>query len=168
MEKETTTLNEILSHNPCCQGEGEKGGWNQLLEFLGKTEGDDEPLSYSTILESNGLDDALWCLGCHKDEGLVRTFACDCAERALYLFEDKYPDDKRPREAIETARRFIKGEATSEEMAAAGAAAWDAAGAAAGAAAWADARYAARYAAGDAAGAAERKIQSELFVEHFG
>ena len=61
-------------------------------------------------------------------------FACDCAEDALHLFEDKYPDDPRPRNAIETSRRFANGEATREELAAARAAtraaawaAWDSA-----------------------------------------
>lgn len=31
-------------------------------------------------------------------------FAADCAERALPLFEARYPDDRRPRRAIEAAR----------------------------------------------------------------
>lgn len=35
--------------------------------------------------------------------------ACDVAEIVLPLFEKKYPDDKRPREAIETAILFIAG-----------------------------------------------------------
>ena len=30
--------------------------------------------------------------------------ACACAETVLPIFEKKYPDDKRPRKAIETAR----------------------------------------------------------------
>jgi hypothetical protein len=84
----------------------------------------------------------------------LRLFACDCAERTLPLFETERPDDTRPRQAIETARRFADGKATREELDAARAAAWDAvwdaAGAAAGAAAW----DAARAAAWDAAWAA--------------
>ncbi len=80
----------------------------------------------------------------------LRLFACDCAERVLPLFERERPGDTRPREAIALARRFAKGEASQEDLAAAGAAAWDAAWAAAGAAA----RAAAWGAAWDAAGAA--------------
>ena len=53
----------------------------------------------------------------------LRLFAADCAEHVLPLFEQRYPDDKRPREAIEVARRFARGEATREELAAARAAA---------------------------------------------
>ena len=89
--------------------------------------------------------------GVKLDESKLRLFACDCAEQVLPLFERDYPKDKRPRVAIETARRFANGKATQKELAAAGAAAWAAAGAAAGAAAWAAARFAARDAARDAA-----------------
>jgi len=78
----------------------------------------------------------------------ARKFACDCADRVLYLFEDDYPDDKRPRTAIEVARRYAQGEATKVELAAARSAARDAA--------WYAARSAARDAAGAAAGAAAR------------
>ena len=49
-----TTLNLIRSHRPCPEG------WEKLLGHLGKTKADDEPLSLATILESNGIDDALW------------------------------------------------------------------------------------------------------------
>jgi len=70
------------------------------------------------------------------NERTARLFACDCAEHVLPIFEKEYPDDKRPRQSIEISRRFANGEATQEEMAAAGAAAraaasdaaWDAAG----------------------------------------
>jgi hypothetical protein len=51
-----TTLNLIRSHSPCTSR------WEKLLKYLGKTKADDEPLSIATILESNGLDDAVWCL----------------------------------------------------------------------------------------------------------
>ncbi len=88
--------------------------------------------------------------GLTLDESKLRLFACDCAEQTLPIFERDYPEDKRPRHAIETARRFANGEATCEELAAAGAAAgaaWDAAGAAA----WDAARDAAWDAAWDAA-----------------
>ena len=85
-------------------------------------------------------------------------FACDCAERVLPLFEREYPDDQRPRQAIETARKWAHGKATLEEVhAAAHAAAYAAADAAADAATDAayDAIYAAARAAYDAADAAD-------------
>ena len=85
-----------------------------------------------------------------------RLIAADFAERVLPLFEAEYPDDDRPRKAIEAARAYARGEITKEQMAAAGAAAWDAAMAAAGAAAWDAAKNAAWAAAWDAAGTAAR------------
>jgi hypothetical protein len=96
----------------------------------------------------------------------LRIFACDVAEDVLPIFQRKYPDDKRPQQAIEVARLYVDGKVTKEELsaawdaarAAAGAAAWaaDAAGAAAGAAAWAADAAAAAAAAWDAAWDAAR------------
>ena len=61
------------------------------------------------------------------NERMQRLLACDYAEHVLHLYEEKYPNDARPRKAIETARRFANGEATIEELAAAGSAAGSAA-----------------------------------------
>ena len=101
----------------------------------------------------------------------LHEFACRCAEDVLHLFEYKYPNDKRPRLAIEAKRKWIKGEISNEELAAAraaaraaaGAAAGDAARAVAGAVAGDAARAAARAAAGDAAGAAAWDAAYERF-----
>ena len=88
------------------------------------------------------------------DDRKLRLFACYCAERVLPLFEKQYPNDNRPRHAIEVARLFADGKATNEERDAARDAAWDAAWDAAGDAVW-DAAWAAAWdAAWDAAGAA--------------
>jgi hypothetical protein len=37
-------------------------------------------------------------------------WALDCGARILPLFEEKYPEDKRPRKAIEAARAWARGE----------------------------------------------------------
>ncbi len=90
-------------------------------------------------------------------ETILREWACDCAERALTREREAGREtDPRSWEAIAVARRYNKGEATKEELAAAWDAAWDAAWAAAGDAARAAARDAARAAARDAARAAAR------------
>jgi hypothetical protein len=73
------------------------------------------------------------------DKRAMRLFAADCAERVLPRYEAAYPGDARPRVAIETARRFARGAATADELAAAKSAAW---------AAWAAAKFAAWAAAG--------------------
>lgn len=89
-----TTLNKIRQHSP------DEDGWKKLLSYLGKTKADDEPLPILTILESNGLDDALWALRCvegHDRE--IRLIACEFAESLP-------PEEKRHRHTIEAARRF--------------------------------------------------------------
>ena len=146
-----TTLNAIRSKSPCSEG------WKKLLAHLGKSAADDEPLSLLTILDSNGLDDAIWCLRAvtgHDKE--IRLFAVWCARQVQHLMADQ-----RSVNALDVAERFANGDATEEELeaarAAAGAAAWDAAGDAA----WAAARAAAR----DAAGAAARDAQESKFRE---
>jgi hypothetical protein len=122
------------------------------------------------------------------NERSARHFAADCAERVLSIFEEKRPNDNRPRLAIQAARDYADGKIAAAAWDAARAAAWDAAGdaagaaaraaagdaawdaaraaagAAAGAAAWAAAWDAARAAAGAAAWDAERKWQTERLL----
>ncbi len=176
-----TTLNKIRSKSPCADG------WAKLLKHLGKPQADDEPLSLITILDSNGLDDALWCLQAvdgHDRE--IRLYAVWCARQVQHLMTDK-----RSLDALDVAERYANGLATENELDIAGDAARGAAGAAAGdaaraaawavgaarvaarAAAWAvgAARVAARAAAGDAAWDAEwdaaRDAQEVKFREMF-
>ena len=97
------------------------------------------------------------------DPTKLRLFACDCAEQALPIYEKDYPDDKRPRKAVETARLFAEGKATQKELAAA----WAAAVAAAVAAAWAAAVAAAWAAAGAAAWAYQAARLRMYFPDPF-
>jgi hypothetical protein len=75
---------------------------------------------------------------------VIEQFAIDCAWRILPIFEQEYPNDKRPRLAIKAARQYLKfpTQENLDKLTAARAAAGDAAGAAARAAAWAAARAA--------------------------
>lgn len=130
----TTTLAAIRAAHPC------EDGWRKLLGHLGKTAADDESLPLLTVLDSNGLDDALWVLSkAMPDDRLARHFGAWCAEQVLHLFEAGRPDDLRPRQAISVAR---DDGATAEQRAAAEDAARAAARAAAEAAAEAAARAA--------------------------
>ena len=142
-----TTLNQIRKKAPC------KSGWVKLLTHLSKTGADDEPLSIATVLDSNGLDDAIWCL--RAVEGYdreIRLYAVWCARQVQHLMTDP-----RSIAALDVAERFAHGVATQQELAAASASAspaWDAARATAnGAATAADA--AADAARATANGAAE-------------
>ena len=139
-----TTLNKIREHSPCCEG------WEKLLTSLGKTKADDEPLSFKSILDSNGLDDAIWALR-SIDAPEVRLFAVRCVRQIQHLLTDE-----RSLHALDVSEAYAVGEATKDELSAAGYAAWDAAWDAAGYAAEAAARDAARDAAEAAAGYAAR------------
>ena len=142
------TLNAIRECDPC------QGGWKKLLAHLGKTKADDEPLNIAAVLDSNGLDDALWCLRAvtgHDRE--IRLYAVWCARQVQHLMTDP-----RSIAALDVAERFANGAATAEELDGARAAAGAAARDAARAAAWAAARDAAWAAAGDAQAARLREI----------
>ena len=111
-----TTLNEIRKHHPC------QDGWEKLLRHLNKTKPDDKPLPLLTILESNGLDDTLWCL--RAVEGFdreKRLLAIAFAREVEHLMPDA------AKSALDVAERFANGLATVEELAQAYAAARSAA-----------------------------------------
>lgn len=136
-----TTLNKIRAHNPCF------GGWAKLLRHLGKTQADDEPLALATILDSNGLDDALWCLrAVDGHERKMRLYAVWCARQVRHLI-----DDPRSLAALDVAERHANGRATDSELVAAHAAAHAAARAAVNDPACISARHATMAAAWDAA-----------------
>ena len=79
-----------------------------------------------------------------SDHHLLALWAASCAEHVLPLFESACPGDQRPRQAVEHARAWVRGEVTMMESRAAGGHAMGAARDKRGAA-----RYAA-YAAGQA------------------
>jgi hypothetical protein len=166
-----TTLELIRKQKPC------EESWSELLKSLNKTKADSEPLELTYILETLGIEDAIWSLrSLEGKDKEIRLFAADCAESVLHIFEKEHPNDDRPRKAILAARDYANGFITSQELKAAGAAA----GAAAGDAARATARDAAFAAAADAAWAvdgaaagatardAEKEKQKEIFIKYFG
>jgi hypothetical protein len=139
------TLKQILDSNPCYGG----------AAFLKKSK---------TVLRAwKTCKRADWlCWGLSKfhlwTDAQARTFACDCAGHTLHFFEEKHPNDNRPRLAIEASRRTITDQSPDALAArdAARGAAWAAAWDAARDAAWGVARDAAWDAAWAAAWAAAR------------
>ena len=145
MSKFQVTLKQLRDARACFNG------YNKLVASIsGKplVEGNkyavfdsDEPISIIQILDSNGLDDAIWSLRCIKDaDSEARLFAVWCVRQIQYLLTDA-----RSLTALDVAERFAYGLATREELQAAENAAYSAANAAAYAA------YAAANAAVDAA-----------------
>jgi hypothetical protein len=142
--KTTMTLGEIRAHGPC------QPGWRKLVATLG-TDDSGHVVSLIEILASNGLEHALWavrCLPSRERVSLGLAFAAPV--------EHLHPAAAK---CNAVTRRWLAGDATDDELAAASwaaawtAAAWASAGAAeaAGAAAEAAASWAARAAADAAA-----------------
>jgi hypothetical protein len=134
--------------------------------------GENTPIPLTKVLDICGLDDTIWAFRCtiETSENTLIEFACLCAEHVLHFYEDKYPDDKRPRHAIEATRICIsdKSPTAKAARAASWAAAWAAtwaARAAAEDAAWAAARTVTWAAAWDAASAAEIEWQTKMLRE---
>ena len=143
----TITLNAIRNHRPCTTG------WEKLLNYLGKTKADDTPFPLVTVLESNGLDDALWCCRCLPEyDSAWRLFAVWCARQVQHMMTDP-----RSISALDVAKRFASGEVTAEELAAARAAAL----AAVSAATWAAAASAAVSAAAASAAVSAADASAE-------
>lgn len=67
---------------------------------------------FVTIRRGGTLTDA--------DHRLLALWAASCAEHVLHLFEAVEPDDARPRQAIEKARAWARGEITMTEARTAG------------------------------------------------
>lgn len=144
----TITLQKIKDASPC------ESGWKTLLKSKGGTKADyfaEFPLA--DVLESNGLDDTLWCLRCLPEHNRIwRKYAVWCARQVEHLMTDE-----RSLNALNVADRHADGLATDAELAAAGGAAWAAARGAARDAAWA--------AAWDATEAAARDAQKQRLIE---
>ena len=142
------TMKNLLAHSPCADA----------LDFL--KESQTLEVAWATCEQADWM---IWALSKLNilDEFVAREFACQCAEHTLHFFEDKYPNDKRPREAIAVARRY--GADTSSEASAARRAARSAAWSAAESAAWSAAGSAAESAAWSAAESAAESAASDVF-----
>jgi len=107
MKPITTTLNAIRSHQPC------RDGWKKLMRYLKKTEADNEPLSLMTVLKSNGLDHAVWCLRAlpESEHWRVRLFTVACAEQVKHLMTDE-----RSLNALRVAEAYALGFASQIEL----------------------------------------------------
>ena len=150
-----TTLKDIKAQHPCAVG------WSKLLKSLNKTKEDNELLSFLSILKSNGLNDALWCLRALKDnDRAARLYAIWCARQVEHLDLTGVS-----RNINNISEQYANGNATFQELEAA----WEAAGAAREAAeeaAWEATRGEAREAR-EAAGAAAWEAQKQEFIKRF-
>ena len=123
-----TTLRKIRAADPCGMRleDGQRVGYLKLKFHLGEDYGDDTPIDITTIIDSNGVDYALWCLSAvdgHARE--KRLYAYWCARQVPSLKEDLSSVT-----ALDVAVRNANGAASNDELAAARAAGAEAAWAA--------------------------------------
>jgi len=98
-------LEDIRANRPCIDG------WKKLIRALDRTTG---PITLGQVYESNGYVDALWCLRCIPFEE-YKLWLVETVETVLPIFEAAYPNDKRPKAALEA----IKSDSVTDEIIAA-------------------------------------------------
>ena len=105
------TKEKLLSHSPCADGLS----FAESLKF-------DFAKIYDTCDRGDWL---IWLLrkSGNLDKLKAVELAIACAQRVLEIFEKKYPDDKRPRKAIEAALEWLKNPTENNRKSAAAAAA---------------------------------------------
>jgi hypothetical protein len=96
------TLEQVLLYNPCQP-------YNSV-EKLSEYFGDNKSLTFAEIAKLNiPFEDKIWILT--RDHFLpldkAVLFTIFCAEQCIGVFESLYPNDKRPRNAIELAKAFV-------------------------------------------------------------
>ena len=161
-----TTLELLRKQNAC------SGGMSILIASLPKNHSDDKLISISHILKSNGLEHGIWALRATTVDArkIAARMAIDFAYTSLVNFEKVFPEDKRPRTALQVASDFLDGKAILADVESA----WSAASAAAAsAAAWSAAAWSAESAAASAAASAARSAASagqkeneKIFLKH--
>lgn len=162
MELPRVTFSEFLELEPCWLDD--ERGRRRLRYYARKLGGSADALEI-LALRRIPAEDRLWAVLREKfiPTPILHEFACRCAEDALSRIDNP---DPRSINAIVVKRRWIAGEATDEELAAAEADAWAAAEAAAEtawAAAWA--AWDASWDAQDAAEAAARNAQVDMLTQ---
>ena len=86
----STTLKRIRTHSQRKGGLGHWDYWDTLIDGLGKTETDDEPLAYARIVKITSLDYALFaCRAEPKYDKHWRLFAVWCARQVEHLMKDE-------------------------------------------------------------------------------
>jgi hypothetical protein len=88
----------LIKHEACCS----KEDMDRAEEI-----GDVRAICHK-LLEADRFDDANWLFtGLLNKDGL-RRYSINAAEAILSVFENEFPEDKRPRLAIEAAKKCLK------------------------------------------------------------
>jgi len=110
------TTEVIMTHNPC-----DDYPESRISELIGKGK---TPLEILDLPIPS--QDRIWVLTREEilSDQILHEFALLCEESVLHIYEDRHPGDRRPRNAIEAKRRWLRGEITDMELSEAADAAW--------------------------------------------
>ncbi len=147
--------NNWMSKNDAC---------SEAVEWVKEQNTRDAISLYKLTIKDNHLDWANWGLSRLFNRKQRIQYAVYAAKQVLHIFEEKHPDDKRPRQAIDAAIRCIDNNTAKNRHAAAYAAAYAAASAAASAYAYA---YAAASAAAYAAASASADASADAYADAY-
>ncbi len=104
-KEEIKALNPL---NPC------RSGWKWYLENQ-----EEDLLKLLLNANNNNPADARWLFTKLMTKEQCIKIAIYSARQVLHIFEDKYPEDKRPRKAIESAENYLKDPSEENKKAAA-------------------------------------------------
>lgn len=96
-------------------------GYRTLKKSLPKDHKKTDLIPLTHVIESNGLEDALWALRATVEDSdyLARAFAIWCARECLQYWEKEYPDDDRVKNCIDIAEQYNNGQANDDDLQAA-------------------------------------------------
>lgn len=79
-------------------------------------------VTFSQALDSNGWSDIWWLISeiwqqlSDQQQKQIHLLGCDWAEQTLINFEKCFPNDNRPRLAIEAKRKWLNGDISDDEL----------------------------------------------------
>ena len=88
----------IQQFNPCK---------DRINNYINYYDNKDFTLTEFLKLDNITYDDKIWVWKRFATINEAALFGLKCAESVLYLFENKYPSDKRPRLALESVKIYI-------------------------------------------------------------
>ena len=100
-------LKYLKSLNPC------EDRLNNAIKYYSKFEGDILDVLYLNKISS---EDKIWIASKVLPDNILHRFSIECAYSTLDNFEKEYPNDLRPRKAIEAKQAWLDGEISDEEL----------------------------------------------------
>ena len=102
----TLTLEQLKKLKPCSEG----------FTWYSRNIKTEDVKEILTILSNHRWDWCRWLFVRLLNANQNRRLAIYCAELVLPIFESRFPCDKRPWEAIEASKKYLKDEIGKEEL----------------------------------------------------